>query len=90
MELTKTVVLDLDNYDDLKTVEFMFDDIIETFKDIIDNASLSYYGTELMFDEGDLKKIVKKYCKSYYKNKLEKLTEIKEQKAEGNDDLSIQ
>ena len=90
MELTKTVVLDLDTYDDLKTVEFMFDDIIETFKDIIDNASLSYYGTELMFDEGDLKKIVKKYCKSYYKNKLEKLTEIKEQKAEGNDDLSIQ
>lgn len=74
------VTISLDDYNDLKNTEFMFNDIIEEFKTIILNARLNYCKDDLNFD-GEFKPILKKYCGCLYKNRISELKE-------GSEDLS--
>ena len=71
------VTISLDDYNNLKNTEFMFNDIIEEFKTIISNARINYSKDDLSFNE-EFKHILKKYCGCQYFNKLNELKEKEE------------
>ncbi len=71
------VTISLDDYNNLKNTEFMFNDIIGEFKTIISNAKINYCKDDLYIDE-KFKPMLKKYCGCRYFNKLNELKEKKE------------
>lgn len=68
------VTISLDDYNNLKNTEFMFNDIIEEFQTIISNANLNYSKDDLLID-GEFKPLLKKYCGYLYLNRLSELKE---------------
>lgn len=71
------VTIPLDDYDNLKRAEFMFDDIIDMFSEIIERASLSYYENDLSLDNEEINRVIKKYLKPEYIKKIKSLKEEK-------------
>lgn len=71
------LTISLNDYNNLKNTEFMFNDIMDEFKTIISNARINYCKDDLYIDE-EFKPILKKYCRCQYFNKLNELKEKEE------------
>lgn len=68
------ITIPLQDYNNLKKYEFMFDNIISEFDFLIENAELNYSKDDLNIDV-DFRNLLKKYCQYSYKRRIEKLKE---------------
>lgn len=68
------VTITLEEYRNLLNSEFMYSDIMVYFFEIIEQAKLDYYREDLDINVS-IKPLIKKYCKSQYLRRLNKLKE---------------